>query len=310
MSIIENFAALSEKEQRDFAEALVKTINSENTFPYHIKYVVPSNFKFNISEVYPDELTGDLVIEIEPSTPIWIPRDATWQCGIDDDPEDVVEDAEFINDIHDDIKQVFKTLTADIDGYRVTLDVSDWNYPPRDFSLRNRDLVFAGDVTKEDSGIGHYEYWGDVGYDSRPYVEADGVIVTALLCYLNLTVEPLLAAMHEELEDEYYEDGSELFASDYSNITGVIEDIIEDIDQYSAPDDEAAKAKKEKLTSVLNDPEQLEALKDLAVAKVCDNEIIINYISDYTIRELSDIDGIWNEFGDCLESAIYEFINK
>lgn len=305
MSIIENFAALSEKEQRDFAEALVKTINSENTFPYYIKYSVPSDFKFNISEVYPDELTGDLVIEITASTPVWIPSAATWQCGIDDDPEDVVEDEEFINDIDDDIKKVFKTLTAEIDGYKVTLDVSDWDYPPRDF--KGRDMVFVDDVTDEDSGIGSYEYWGDTGYDLHPYQEATGVIVRALICYLNLTVEPLEAAMHEELEDEeLYNDGSELFDSERSNVVGVIEAMIEDLD----PSDPEYEITKKKLTDLLNNPEQLEELKDLAVNRVCDNDTINSYISDYTISELGDMDGIWNEFGDCLESVVHEFINN
>lgn len=31
-------------------------------------------------------------------------------------------------------------------------------------------------VTEEDAGIGSYEYWGTVGYDSQPYTEISGVV--------------------------------------------------------------------------------------------------------------------------------------
>jgi hypothetical protein len=41
--------------------------------------------------------------------------------------------------------------------------------------------------------------------------------------------------------------------------------------------------------------------------RVCDSETINNYITDYTIAELGDMDGIWNTFGDILRDTIYEY---
>lgn len=31
-------------------------------------------------------------------------------------------------------------------------------------------------MTEEDAGIGSYEYWGTVGYDSQPYTEISGIV--------------------------------------------------------------------------------------------------------------------------------------
>jgi hypothetical protein len=49
--------------------------------------------------------------------------------------------------------------------------------------------VEVDSISHEDAGIGHYEYWGEVGYDSRPYVEVEGTIVKACDCALSLYVE-------------------------------------------------------------------------------------------------------------------------
>lgn len=292
MPIIENFAALSEKEQRDFAEALVKTINSEGTFS--------SDYKFNIVKVEPDELSGGLDIMIETPTSIKVPREATWSC---EDPEDIpsCNDVDYMNSYtFEDIEKVFKTVTTELNGYKITLDVTDYNYTDEDVE------VIVDKVEEADSGIGEYEYWGQRGFDSHPYLEVEGTLIEPYDCALTLFVDPIDAALSEEVDEEFYNDGSELFDTECSNVVGVIEDMIEDLDS-SDPEDEVTK---KKLTDLLNNPEQLEELKDLAVNRVCDNEIINNYINDYSISELGDMDGIWNEFGDCLESAIYEFINK
>ena len=107
----------------------------------------------------------------------------------------------------------------------------------------------------------------------------------------------------KEYEEEFYNDGSELFCEDLSNITGMIEDIQLDLDL----DTETDKTLNSKLEEALKDENVLRELKDFCIDKVCDSERISNYISDYTISELGDMDGIWNTFGDILEEAIIEY---
>ena len=110
----------------------------------------------------------------------------------------------------------------------------------------------------------------------------------------------------EEPDDgEYYNDGSELFMEDLSNIEGTIDDILLDLELDRPKDkdlfNKLLKAKKDKNT--------LEELKSVCIDKVCDSDTISNYISDYSISELGDIDGIWNTFGDILRNTIFEYFN-
>lgn len=104
-------------------------------------------------------------------------------------------------------------------------------------------------------------------------------------------------------DDEYYEDGSELFMEDNSNIIGVIESILEDLD-LSNPEE---KVLFDKLTKVKSDETVLKELKEYCVDQVCNSEEINNYICDFTVSELGDMDGIWNEFGDILRDSIYKY---
>lgn len=108
-----------------------------------------------------------------------------------------------------------------------------------------------------------------------------------------------------ENEDEYYEDGSELFSEDLSNIVGMIEDDIQpDLDLTNVDD----KALYDKLEEVKKDEKLLQEIKDFCIDKVCDSERINNYLSDYTVSQLGDMDGIWNTFGDILREAIIEYL--
>jgi hypothetical protein len=107
----------------------------------------------------------------------------------------------------------------------------------------------------------------------------------------------------EDVDDEYYEDGSELFSLDLSNITGTIDEIRCNLDLT----DPQEKYLYDKLGETLQDPKVLEDIKSVCIDRVCDNNTIINYISDYTVSELGDMDGIWNTFGDILRETIYEY---
>ena len=109
----------------------------------------------------------------------------------------------------------------------------------------------------------------------------------------------------EDEEEEYYEDGSELFCEDLSNITGVIEYIMEDLDKS----DTKEKLMYDKMSSALTDTKTLQEIKELCIDRVCDSDTICNYISEYSVYELGNMDGIWNEFGDILRESIYEYFD-
>jgi hypothetical protein len=107
----------------------------------------------------------------------------------------------------------------------------------------------------------------------------------------------------DEDDDEFYEDGSELFMEDYSNIIGVIDDILEDLDLTNTEE----KVLFDKLNIVKSDENILKEIKEYCIDRVCDSKVICDYITEYTISELGDMDGIWNEFGDILRDSIYEY---
>lgn len=187
MEFIENFAELSFDEQRAFAEALVKTINSEHTF---------SDTTFKVTGVETDGLAGDLVISIEPDDLIEVSRSATWTSASEDDMhDDPGFEADYANYLFEDAKKAFKTLNTEIEGYSVTLDVDD-------VDEEDTVEVEVEDYSNEDAGIGSYEYWGHREYDSQPYVEVEGTIVKACTCYLSLYVEPAHAANAEPAAEE------------------------------------------------------------------------------------------------------------
>ena len=175
MNVIENFAELSFEEQRKFAEALVKTINSEHTFT--------DEFDFKISSEEADDFTGGLVILIEHDGLIEVSREATWQCATEDDvADDPGYSADYANFLVDDVKKVFKTLSTEIEGYKVSLEVDDADE-------EETVEVNVDNYTHEDAGIGDYEYGGYRGHDSRPYIEVEGTIVRGCDCALSLYVE-------------------------------------------------------------------------------------------------------------------------
>lgn len=187
MVAIENFAALSEMEQREFAEALVKTINSESIFS--------SEINFEITNVKAYEFDGSLAIEVSQTETIDVPREAAWQAGDEEEAAlDPGYEAEYTNSIYDDVKKAFKTAETVIDGYKVSLDISD-------VEEVETVEVEVDNISHEDSGIGSYEYWGHTGYDSNPYVEVEGSIIKACDCSLAFIVEPVDVADEKPTEE-------------------------------------------------------------------------------------------------------------
>lgn len=189
MSVIENFAALPVNEQRSFAASLVNKINSENLFS--------NDVKFEITSVGADDLTGGLVVEVSHTSPIEVSRKATWTCDTEDDAEDDPGfEANYENNVYEDVRKAFKTLATEIDGYHITLEIADVDELDEDATVE------ADHISHEDSGIGSYEYWGDEGYDSQPYVEVEGTIVRAYECSLAFFVDPVETATEPAIEED------------------------------------------------------------------------------------------------------------
>lgn len=178
MAIIENFAALSDKERMDFATNLVNKINSDVAY-------FAGHTDFKITEVYADEASGDLVIATTNVDPLFVTCKATWQAADEDDTPEF-DDIEYKTTIYDVLTVLFENKVVEIDGYKVTLNVND-------ILDDDIDSFEAVKVTHEDSGIGSYSYWGDVGYDSRPYVEVEGLITHEVKdCDIVFWVEPII----------------------------------------------------------------------------------------------------------------------
>ena len=179
MSVIENFAVLPAKDQIDFATKLLEKINAERMF-------ITDN-KFELDGVEPDDLTGGLTLLVSLVNPVEVPRKATWTCAdVEDIEDDPGYDADYEDYLFEDAKKAFKTLSTVIDGYTVELDIADAN---EDSTAE----VKAEHISHEDAGIGRYEYWGEIGHDSHPYVKVEGPIVKYCECALAFFIEPAAA---------------------------------------------------------------------------------------------------------------------
>lgn len=175
MSVIENFAALSAQEQREFAVELLTKINSEHIFH--------DDVTFELVTIETDDLTGGLWIAVSHSGEIDVTRKASWEAADEDDAEnDPGHEATYSQSIYDEAKKAFKTLSTVIDGYTVSLEIHD-------VDEGDTVEVEVDHISHEDAGIGQYEYWGEIGYDSRPYVEVEGTIVKACDCTLAFSIE-------------------------------------------------------------------------------------------------------------------------
>lgn len=176
MPIIDNFSALPENELQKFATELVQKINDEGLFT--------DEDHFKIVEVQADEMTGDLVIGVDAS--IEVPRSAEWICYEEDEINDKPEydRTEYPKSDTEEIKKALKATSVELDGYRVTIEVDDWDFD-------DITEVSVDTWSEEDAGIGHYEYWGHEGYDSRPYYEVSGTLTTECRCAFTFSVEPI-----------------------------------------------------------------------------------------------------------------------
>ena len=186
MSVIENFAALTEQEQRQFAEQLVAKINAENI-------ILPGN-TLTILEVEADELTGNLWISLDHEDGIVAARPAGWTTGSEEyTNHPASENIEYANTIDEDARKELKTLSAVVDGYNVTVttDVVDWD-----------EDEFEVDSTDYQKDGFSYEYWGTSGYEDTSYYECEGTVYCTCTVAINLEVEPSIEEPEQTEEPE------------------------------------------------------------------------------------------------------------
>ena len=100
---------------------------------------------------------------------------------------------------------------------------------------------------------------------------------------------------------DYYSEPSELLMEDCETIKGVIEQLIV---PSLYPDEKRLEAV---LTEIIKHPEMLKVIEDYCVIKINDNHELLSYTTDYTVDELSEMDGVWNTLGDVIEKSIREY---
>jgi hypothetical protein len=185
--VIENFSTLSQEELKQFAEELLDKINAESIFSSETDFEFDNTAWWGAKDAngaritgafQTDDMTGDLDIALVTANDVSASVKATWQAS-EDDPYDF----DYASEDYPDFDEVF-VKEAIIDGYKVTLEVNDYDF------VETED-VEVDDYTAEDSGIGHYEYWGHRGYDSHPYLEVEGTLTNIYKVYLSLNVAPV-----------------------------------------------------------------------------------------------------------------------
>lgn len=176
---VDDFSKLSEQQIKQLSNKIIDKINAEHLF-----------FDFDITLVgdpQVDAATGDLLLQADSADTVYVSRQAHWTCSIYD--EDCTEEApknpEFAEDLMDDIQEAFPTKTISIDGYSVTMTVWDAMYTTQ--QCIPSEIINA---EEEDDGIGSYEYWGQIGWDSRPYRAIDGILDCPVSISISLTVTP------------------------------------------------------------------------------------------------------------------------
>ena len=193
--VIENFAALSTKEQHEFADKLLKTLNSEKAF---------LDTALVVEDVGADELSGDLVIIAGTTEAVEVEREGTWSTGYSSDEEEAYDlthatpssrDVDFEDSEEEAVTKTFKVRSVDLEGYTITIEVD--NIAESDIESVSE----VNEVTEDDAGIGDYEYFGFRGTDSQPYLVVQGTLFCTIYPYLRLTVAPTVTEVEPEVEE-------------------------------------------------------------------------------------------------------------
>jgi hypothetical protein len=115
------------------------------------------------------------------------------------------------------------------------------------------------------------------------------------------------ATNKSEDDEEFYEDVVELFDSSGIGFTKVLVDTyIKDI----LEDASVEEPNKEKLRKIVASEELLDELIEVIKTALDESATLQNYISDYSVAELGDMDSPWNTVMDITNDSIFAFIDK
>lgn len=113
--------------------------------------------------------------------------------------------------------------------------------------------------------------------------------------------------LDDEDDEEFYEDVVELFDPSGIGFTKVLVDTyIKDI----LEDTSVEEPSKEKLRKVVASEELLDELVEVIKTALEESTTLQNYISDYSVAELGDMDSPWNTVMDITNDSIFYFIEK
>ena len=111
----------------------------------------------------------------------------------------------------------------------------------------------------------------------------------------------------DEDDEEFYEDVVELFDPSGIGFTKVLVDTyIKDILEDASVEEPS----KEKLRKVVASEELLDELVEVIKTALEESATLQNYISDYSVAELGNMDGPWNTVMDITNDSIFAFIDK
>lgn len=154
MELIDNFSLLSKEEQRQFAEKFLQLINESKAFSNEAMFTeIDSTYR-----VEANEMDGSLDIFV------YLENIDYWRSFETEDLESASWEWNYSPSSEQAVAREFKTLEASIEGYKVELIVDD---VPNEEQKGDGITIEDHQEHSEDVGIGSYEFWGEVGYDSR-----------------------------------------------------------------------------------------------------------------------------------------------
>lgn len=104
-----------------------------------------------------------------------------------------------------------------------------------------------------------------------------------------------------DFDFDYYTDPSEMLQKNGESTKGLIElRILPNL--YPSERD-----LKIILTEVIKHPEMVEVLDDFCAHRIMECKELCDYVNDYTVYELSEMDCVWNTLADVLERSIREY---
>lgn len=179
---IENFSKLSKAELEKFAADILGIINTKKVFTDDVDFILDTR---NGDAVEAFDLDGNLYLSVTHDDKMSVECPATWTSRDESDMYDVgLHEVDYENYLYQDAQKSLKTLSTEIDGYKVTIECADCE-DSEDYDVE------VTDYHEDDDGIGDYEFWGSRERDSRPYLAVKGNIVKECTCYFTISVEPI-----------------------------------------------------------------------------------------------------------------------